>query len=111
MPKVGSTVGTPEGDGVVVSNDMLKMITKVKIPKDGGGEVYKDFPSDELKFKRGGCGNCPEKNKEEKEAEEDSCEGSKIRNFRMPRCGRRGPRRGILQWLWKSYPQGLWEPI
>ena len=72
VPKVGSTVGTPEGDGVVVSNDMLKMITKVKIPKDGGGEVYKDFPSDELKFKRGGCGNCPEKNKEEKEAEEEA---------------------------------------
>ena len=31
---------------------MLKMITKVKIGKDGG-EVYKDFPVDRLKFKRG----------------------------------------------------------
>ncbi len=52
VPKVGSSVGTPEGEGTVVSNDMLKMITKVKIGKDGG-EVYKDFPVDRLKFKRG----------------------------------------------------------
>ena len=60
VPKIGSTVGTPEGNGVVVSNDMLKMITKVKIPKEGGGEVYKDFPSADLKFKKscGGCGDC-----------------------------------------------------
>ena len=61
MPKVGSSVGTPEGEGTVVSNDMLKMITKVKIGKDGG-EVYKDFPVDRLKFKRGA-------QKEEKEEE------------------------------------------
>ena len=33
MPKIGGTVGTPEGKGVVVSNDMLKLITKVKIQK------------------------------------------------------------------------------
>ena len=51
MPKVGSTVGTPEGNGVVVSNDMLKLITKVKISK-GDSEVYKDFPTDTLDFKR-----------------------------------------------------------
>lgn len=61
VPKVGSSVGTPEGEGTVVSNDMLKMITKVKIGKDGG-EVYKDFPVDRLKFKRGA-------KKEEKEEE------------------------------------------
>ena len=61
VPKVGSSVGTPEGEGTVVSNDMLKMITKVKIGKDGG-EVYKDFPVDRLKFKRGA-------QKEEKEEE------------------------------------------
>lgn len=52
MPKVGGTVGTPEGEGTVVSNDMLKMISKVKIPKGDGGEVYKDFPVDALQFKR-----------------------------------------------------------
>lgn len=51
MPKLGSTVGTPEGKGTVVSNDMLKLISKVKIPKEDGGEVYKDFPIDRLEFK------------------------------------------------------------
>ena len=51
MPKVGGTVKTPEGEGTVVSNDMLKLIVKVKIEKDGG-EVYKDFPVDRLEFKK-----------------------------------------------------------
>ena len=54
MPKVGGTVGTPEGDGVVVSNDMLKLISKVKISKGDGSEVYKDFPVDRLSFKKSG---------------------------------------------------------
>lgn len=52
MPKVGGTVGTPEGDGVVIGNDMLKLICKVKITKGDGSEVYKDFPVDRLKFKK-----------------------------------------------------------
>ncbi|MBR1983818.1 MAG: stage 0 sporulation family protein [Clostridia bacterium] len=52
MPKIGGTVGTPEGTGVVISNDMLKLITKVKISKPDGSEVYKDFPTDRLDFKR-----------------------------------------------------------
>jgi len=52
VPKVGGMVGTPEGNGVVISNDMLKMISKVKITKGDGSEVYKDFPVDQLDFKR-----------------------------------------------------------
>ena len=52
MPKQGGTVNTPEGDGVVISNDMLKLISKVKITKGDGSEVYKDFPIDRLKFKK-----------------------------------------------------------
>ena len=52
VPKVGSTVGTEEGAGVVISNDMLKMITKVKITKGDGSEVYKDFPVDKIDFKK-----------------------------------------------------------
>lgn len=52
MPKVGGTVGTPEGNGIVVSNDMLKLVTKVKIQKPDGGEVYKDFPTERLEFKK-----------------------------------------------------------
>lgn len=65
MPKVGGTVGTPEGNGIVVSNDMLKLISKVKIQKPDGGEVYKDFPVDELQFKRA---------KPEKDADDDNQE-------------------------------------
>lgn len=63
VPKVGSTVKTPEGNGVVVSNDMLKMITKVKISKGEGNEVYKDFPVDRLEFKK------PKQEKEDEDKE------------------------------------------
>lgn len=52
MPKMGGTVGTPDGEGVIISNDMLKMICKVKITNADGSEVYKDFPVDRLDFKR-----------------------------------------------------------
>ncbi len=61
VPKVGGTVGTPEGDGVVVSNDMLKMISKVKIAKPDGSEVYKDFDVNDLKFQRKNCDGCGKK--------------------------------------------------
>ena len=63
MPKVGGTVGTPEGQGIVVSNDMLKLISKVKISKGDGSEVYKDFPVDRLEFK---------KNKQSNEKDDDN---------------------------------------
>lgn len=52
MPKVGGTVKSPDGEGVVVSNDMLKLISKIKITKPDGSEVYKDYPVDRLEFKR-----------------------------------------------------------
>ncbi|MBE5734106.1 MAG: stage 0 sporulation protein [Clostridiales bacterium] len=63
MPKVGGTVNTPEGQGTVVSNDMLKLISKVKISKGDGSEVYKDFPVDRLEFK---------KNKQSNENDDDN---------------------------------------
>lgn len=52
MPKVGSEVGSPDGKAIVVSVNMLKLIAKVKIDDHNGGWIYKDFPVDELKFKR-----------------------------------------------------------
>lgn len=67
MPKQGGTVGTPEGEGTVVSNDMLKMISKVKISKPDGSEVYKDFPVSELRFKKN---NQPQKDEDEKSEEQ-----------------------------------------
>lgn len=51
-PKIGSTVGTPEGKGMVVSVNMLKMEVRVKIEKDGGNFVYRDFPVEKVSFKR-----------------------------------------------------------
>lgn len=53
MPKLGSTVSTPEGKGAVVSMDMLKMQVRVKIEKDGA-LIYRDFPVSDIKFKKNG---------------------------------------------------------
>ena len=69
MPKVGGAVGTPEGNGVVISNDMLKLISKVKITKGDGSEVYKDFPVDRLDFKRSKGSD-----KDDKDDDENDCE-------------------------------------
>ncbi|MBR5387866.1 MAG: stage 0 sporulation family protein [Clostridia bacterium] len=64
VPKVGGTVVSPDGEGTVVSNDMLKMISKVKIVKSDGGEIYKDFAVSDLEFAR--------KSKAEEPAEKDN---------------------------------------
>ncbi len=71
MPKVGGTVKSPEGEGVVVSNDMLKLITKVKISKPDGSEVYKDFPTDRLEFKRASEGKDSKGSKDKKHDDDD----------------------------------------
>ena len=69
MPKVGGQVGTPEGNGVVVSNNMLKFLVKVKIEKPDGALVYKDFPLADVKFSRAQGQEDEEKlSKEEQEA-------------------------------------------
>lgn len=70
MPKIGGTVETPEGAGVVVSNDMLKLISKVKISKEDGSEVYKDFPVDRLEFKKNKGGKTDEDETDEKVSED-----------------------------------------
>ena len=44
VPKTGAAVVTPEGEGTVVSVNMLKMEVRVKIEKDGA-LVYRDFPA------------------------------------------------------------------
>ena len=53
MPKVGSEVGSPDGRGIVASVNMLKMTVKVKIDDQNGGLIYKDFPVDQIRFKKG----------------------------------------------------------
>jgi len=51
MPKIGSQVGTPEGKGTVVSTNMLSMQVRVKIEKDSS-LFYRDFPVEDLTFKK-----------------------------------------------------------
>lgn len=50
MPKIGSTVVTPDGKGVVISNNMLKFLVKVKIEKGDGSLLFKEFPLSDLKL-------------------------------------------------------------
>ncbi len=69
MPKLGGAVKTPEGAGVVISNDMLKLITKVKITNPDGSEVYKDFPVERLEFKKN-----TEKNKKDDDDDKEILE-------------------------------------
>ncbi|MBR4942944.1 MAG: stage 0 sporulation family protein [Clostridia bacterium] len=52
MPKVGSEVGTPEGKAIVASVNMLKMEVKVKIDDKNGGWIYKDYPVEDVRFKK-----------------------------------------------------------
>ncbi len=68
MPKLGSSVGTPEGKGTVVSTNMLNMIVRVKIEKDGV-MVYRDFPVSDLTFKRAADKAEPEQEEEKNSAE------------------------------------------
>ena len=71
VPKLGGSVGTPEGRGSVVSVNMLKMIARVKIEKDGA-LIYRDFPVSDLEFKR--AAEKPEKEEKEEAEEEISAE-------------------------------------
>lgn len=52
-PKVGSEVTTPEGKGIVVNVNMLKMECRVKIEdKKKDIVTYHDYPVKDVKFKR-----------------------------------------------------------
>ena len=62
MPKVGAEVGTPDGKATVASLNMLKMEVKVKMDDKNGGLIFKDFPLDAIRFKKG---NQPEKEEPE----------------------------------------------
>lgn len=52
MPKIGSEVSTPDGKGTVVTNNMLKMLVKVKIEGKDGELTYKDFALEDVRFKK-----------------------------------------------------------
>lgn len=65
MPKIGASVGTPEGQGTVITTNMLNMQVRVKIEKEGS-LFYRDFPVDQLTFRRSA-----QAEKEEPESDED----------------------------------------
>lgn len=50
MPKVGSEVTTPQGKGNVLSNDMLKLVVRVKMQTKDDSLQIEDFPLAQLKF-------------------------------------------------------------
>ena len=66
MPKIGAEVGTPEGRAIVVSVNMLKMEVKTKMDDRNGGWIYKDYPVDQIRFKKN---NQPEKDDPEDDEE------------------------------------------
>ncbi|MBQ1269687.1 MAG: stage 0 sporulation family protein [Clostridia bacterium] len=70
MPKIGSEVETPDGKGSVVSNNMLKLITRVKIVHADKSEVYRDYPVAELKWTKRDNGQKAEKDDDEEDFKE-----------------------------------------
>ncbi len=48
MPKVNSKVQTPDGEGIVVYNDLLKQVVSVKFSSDDDSEI-KEYPLNDLK--------------------------------------------------------------
>jgi cell fate regulator YaaT (PSP1 superfamily) len=67
MPKIGSEVETPEGKATVISNNMLKLIVKVKIESGDGSLIFKDFNLSEIKVKKANKIEDEDTSKEERE--------------------------------------------
>lgn len=67
VPKIGSEVMSPDGKGIVVNVDMLKMTARVKI-EDKAKDImtFRDYEVKNLKFKK----PAPEKEDKQDEAEE-----------------------------------------
>ena len=64
VPKVGSEIDTPDGRGMVVNVNMLKMTVKVKIEKNDSVS-YQDFTVDELRTGK----RAPKEEEEKRQAE------------------------------------------
>lgn len=50
MPKVGSTVNTPDGEGTVESNDLLKQTARVKVMLKDGSFDIKTYSIDDMRI-------------------------------------------------------------
>lgn len=53
MPKINSTVDTPEGRAVVLENDALKQEVRLRFTSNDGSVTIKSLPLSDLKFSRG----------------------------------------------------------
>lgn len=51
MPKVNTVIKTPEGNGTVIYNDLLKKVVSVKFENDNSSEI-KQFSLDQLKIEK-----------------------------------------------------------
>lgn len=72
MPKIGAEADFDGGKGIVVSTNMLKMEVRLKIEtKDG--LCYKDFPVDQIRFRKSG--------KNEKESKEETVSDEEIQKI------------------------------
>ena len=67
LPKVGSEVGTPDGKAVVASLNMLKMLVRVKMDDQNGGWTFKEYPVDEIRFKKSAGGNTTQQDEDDEE--------------------------------------------
>lgn len=68
LPKVGAEVGTPEGKAIVASLNMLKMQVRVKMSDGAGGWIFKEYPVDEIRFKKN---NQPQAKKDDEDEDEE----------------------------------------
>ena len=66
MPKMGAEVGTPDGKGIVAGLNMLKMQVRVKAEDGAGGLTFKDYPVEQIKFRK----NNPQNNRPDEDDEE-----------------------------------------
>lgn len=52
MPVIGTEVVSPDGKGVVVSNNLLKLTSRVKRTLPDGSFEFKEYPADQLKTQK-----------------------------------------------------------
>jgi len=52
MPKIGSTAKGPDGEGIVIGNNMLKFLVKLRIENSDGSLMYKEYPLDQISFRK-----------------------------------------------------------
>ena len=71
VPKIGSEVDTPDGKGIAVNVNMLKMLVKVKIEQNDSVSFH-EYPVDEIRFMRGNVVMGKEDLGEESEEEDDA---------------------------------------